>query len=253
MNDSIMCTAAKMIKEADGIMIAAANGFSIADGFAILRPSKWFHENFADFKSKYGIQVPIQGIQYPFSDPREFNTFYSRLIKGIHYNKEITPILKTIKEITAAKPAFILTTNSEDRFVQAGYPQKDVFYLEGRMTYTKDHQYIPEDKLDRITSIEQLETAGYPGSQHFLNKMKDLNHFLTDHPRFVILELGVSYNNYFLRPLITQMMENYPYSYTVEFNLQPNFVNPALQKRTLQIAGPLQKNLEILKDMLHSI
>lgn len=243
--------AANLIKNADAIVIAAANGFSIADGFAILRPSTWFDENFADFKHKYGIQVPLQGFQYPFKDPQEFSKFYSRMVKGIHYDKKISPILTILKEITAGKPAFIITTNSEDRFVQAGYPEKDVFYLEGRMTHDKNHQYIPKEKLSMITSGSQLEMDNYPNSGHFAAKMKDLNQFLNNHPKFVLLELGVSYSNYFLRPLINQMLEIYDQSALIELNLQPNPVLPAFASRTLQIAGPLEKNLEVLNKDLH--
>ncbi len=190
--------AGEWIQEADGLVICASNGFSMSENFAILRPSRWFDENFADFRRKSGIQTPLQGLNDPYPDPEEFNAFYSRLLKGIHYDKPVSPIMQTLRKITKIRVVYILTTNAEDRFAQAGYPENEVFYLEGRFTHRGDHHYISKEDLSSIRSPMELETASYPGSEEFEKKLKKVNAFLSHHPRFVILVLGVSANSGFL-------------------------------------------------------
>ena len=45
----------QIIKEADGILIGASNGLSIAEGYNIFADDAWFQENMGDFREKYGL------------------------------------------------------------------------------------------------------------------------------------------------------------------------------------------------------
>lgn len=67
--------AADWIRQTYGLVIYAANGFSMSENLAILRPSGWFSENFADFIQKYGFQTPLQGLNYPFPSPASLMRF----------------------------------------------------------------------------------------------------------------------------------------------------------------------------------
>ena len=246
---ALMQQAADWIEQADEIIVCAANGFSISEGFAILQPSQWFENNFSDFIRKYDIQIPLQGLQGYIHDGKPFSEFYERLLRQIHYDKPVSEAMKSLQEITSNKAAFILTTNSEDRFVQAGYPEKDVFYLEGRMNYRKDHSRIERNELSSITSPADLEMNGYTNSTHFQNKINDLNAFLQAHPRAVILELGVSANNGWIRPLVRQILEYSPQIHFIEMNLKANPMSlyPAKDAgRIIQIEGPLTEKLSQL-------
>ena len=40
----------QIIKEADGILIGASNGLSIAEGYNIFADDAWFQENMGDFR-----------------------------------------------------------------------------------------------------------------------------------------------------------------------------------------------------------
>lgn len=42
----------QIIKEADGILIGASNGLSIAEGYNIFADDAWFQENMGDFREK---------------------------------------------------------------------------------------------------------------------------------------------------------------------------------------------------------
>ena len=43
----------QIIKEADGILIGASNGLSIAEGYNIFADDAWFQENMGDFREKF--------------------------------------------------------------------------------------------------------------------------------------------------------------------------------------------------------
>lgn len=239
-----------LFEQADGILVVAANGFSIAEGFAILKNSPWFASEFADFQKKYGFQAPIQAMTYPYSDPKEYQTFNSRLMKQIHYDKPVSEVMKELQAITSLKPTFVLTTNGEDRFVQAGYPEQDVFYMEGRFNHRTDHSLIKREELDEIVSGNQIETAMYPQSAAFKEKVTDLNRFLQQHPRLLILELGVSARNEWLRPVVQRILSGNRQAWCIEFNQMPNPIPSAYANRVIQIPGSLQSTLSELKSIV---
>ena len=45
----------QIIKEADGILIGASNGLSIAEGYNIFADDAWFQENMGDFRKIWEI------------------------------------------------------------------------------------------------------------------------------------------------------------------------------------------------------
>ena len=55
----------QIIKEADGILIGASNGLSIAEGYNIFADDAWFQENMGDFREKYGQRWVITGLYDP--------------------------------------------------------------------------------------------------------------------------------------------------------------------------------------------
>ena len=239
-----------LFQKADGLLVVAANGFSIAEGFAILRNSPWFETEFSDYIKKYGFQAPIQAMTYPYPHSAEYQEFYQRLMKQIHYDKPESAVMKDLKKLTAGHPCFVLTTNGEDRFVQAGYPENDVFYMEGRFNHRRDHSYIDRQDLKEIESADLLETAIYPGSAQFKKKVQDLNEFLNRHHRILILELGVSATNGWLRPVIQQIMMQNTESYLIEMNQKPNPVSGSYSDRVIQIPGELESSLKALDQII---
>ena len=55
----------QIIKEADGILIGASNGLSIAEGYNILQMTHGFKENMGDFREKYGLRCVLHGFSVP--------------------------------------------------------------------------------------------------------------------------------------------------------------------------------------------
>lgn len=242
--------AAQWIEQADGIIIAAANGLSMSEDFSILRPSAWFNENFADYIRRFGIHTPLEGLDYPYPDHRDFSQYYDRLMRAIHYDKPVSELMKNLLDIARIKPFYVITTNVEDRFVQAGFPENDVFYLEGRLTHRLDHSFIEKKDLQDITSVSELELAGYQQSGDFRKHLENLQKFVQAHPKLVILELGVSAYNQFLRPLVNQILGFSDQNRLIQVNLTPLPINPAFRGRVLPLTGPLAETISILKSDL---
>ena len=46
----------QIIKEADGILIGASNGLSIAEGYNIFADDAWFQENMGDFSPYHSLK-----------------------------------------------------------------------------------------------------------------------------------------------------------------------------------------------------
>ena len=71
----------QIIKEADGILIGASNGLSIAEGYNIFADDAWFQENMGDFREKYGLRCVLHGFSVPMKVEEKW-AFVSRLVKA---------------------------------------------------------------------------------------------------------------------------------------------------------------------------
>ena len=54
----------QIIKEADGILIGASNGLSIAEGYNIFADDAWFQENMGDFRENTDCVVFYTDFQF---------------------------------------------------------------------------------------------------------------------------------------------------------------------------------------------
>lgn len=67
---TVLEQAAQWLKDADGIVVCAANGLSMAEGFAILRPSPWFDSRFSDFVRSTGSGLRCRVCRHHFPGPK---------------------------------------------------------------------------------------------------------------------------------------------------------------------------------------
>ena len=61
----------KAVDMADGVLIGASNGLSIAEGYNLFANDLWFQKNMGDFQSKYGIRCIIQGMRFSYPSQEE--------------------------------------------------------------------------------------------------------------------------------------------------------------------------------------
>ncbi|MCH1624397.1 Sir2 family NAD-dependent protein deacetylase [Ferdinandcohnia quinoae] len=140
------------IQEADSIVIGASNGLSISEGIHIFAENTAFLEKFGDFRAKYGFRSIIQGCFYPFPSQEEKWAFFSRMYDYFLYDEEASPVMKNLFELVKEKNYFVVTSNIDDHFSQAGFPKERLFEIEGncrnlQCTYGCHNQIYPGDKI----------------------------------------------------------------------------------------------------------
>lgn len=124
----------KAVDMADGVLIGASNGLSIAEGYNLFANDLWFQKNMGDFQSKYGIRCIIQGMRFSYPSQEEKWTYFSRIIKEKCMQSEPSKIMKNMYQLVKEKDYFVVTTNGEDHFIPAGFAPERVFEMEGKLT-----------------------------------------------------------------------------------------------------------------------
>lgn len=121
--------AAEIISDADYILIGAGAGLSTAAGAEY--GGKWFEENFAEFRDRYGTGPHMQDMYsagfYPFPDEEAFWGYWSKhaLLGGVKL--DVTPLHKVLLSLCEGKHLFVLSTNVDGQFVKAGLPADQIF------------------------------------------------------------------------------------------------------------------------------
>lgn len=117
------------IDSADAILIGAGSGLSTSAGFTY--SGERFHQYFPDFIEKYHIPDMYSGGFYPYDTLEEYWAWWSR---HIYYNRYIDPpkpVYKDLLKLVQEKDYFVLTTNVDHCFQNAGFDKKRLFYTQG--------------------------------------------------------------------------------------------------------------------------
>ena len=90
-----------------------------------------FQEHFADFIEEYGFQDMYSGGFYPFATPEEHWAYWSRYIFINRYTRPPRPVYEQLLELVRDRDYFVLTTNVDHQFQQAGFDKTRMFYMQG--------------------------------------------------------------------------------------------------------------------------
>lgn len=149
------------IKEAEGIVIGASNGLSISEGIHIFAENEAFLNNFGDFRDKYGFRSIIQGCFYPFPSEEEKWAYFSRLYDYFLYKNGASSVMKHLYELVKDKNFYVVTSNIDDHFRQAGFPKEQLFEIEGNCRNLQckngchDQIYPGDETLSKMAQIQE--------------------------------------------------------------------------------------------------
>ena len=121
--------AAKILRDAEIILIGAGAGLSTAAGYTY--SGERFEKNFADFAEKYGFNDMYSGGFYHYETPEEFWAFWSRNILVNRYDQPPSEVHLKLLNLVRDKDYFVITTNVDHLFQNAGFDKSRLFYTQG--------------------------------------------------------------------------------------------------------------------------
>lgn len=124
--------AAKMIKEADAVLIGAGAGLSTAAGLTY--SGQRFEDNFQEFIDKYPSPYMSDMYSagfYPFPSEEAKWGYWSKHSMINRILPQALPLYKQVFELVKEKESFVLTTNVDHQFYKAGFKDEDIFATQG--------------------------------------------------------------------------------------------------------------------------
>ena len=126
---------AEKIKDADGILIGASNGLSIAEGYNIFANDERFQSYFSDFQKKYGFRSLIQGSFSRFESENEMWSYYSRMAYYYMYHTQSSTLMQILYTLVKDKPYFVIRGQHERYAVCERLSQADLLQSRSSINY----------------------------------------------------------------------------------------------------------------------
>ena len=117
------------IQNADAVVIGAGAGLSTSAGFTY--SGERFEKYFFDFIKEYGIRDMYSGGFYPFPNDEIRWAWWARNIYFNRYVKASKPVYDELFLLLKDKDYFVITTNVDHQFQNAGFDKKKLFYTQG--------------------------------------------------------------------------------------------------------------------------
>lgn len=258
-------SAADMLSAADAVIVAASNGFDIADGYNQFSCDREFLRVFGDLHRACGITSIIQGLLIRWPDRGLRWKFISRLIAYGYRDYEPSPVMRALDQITTNAPRFVVTCNCNSHFERAGFSADTILETEGsyaRLCCTAQCSKATYDALAYVDADEAplCPRCGAPLDvavddigriarlEPFRSQAARLRAFLAQHvdERVCILELGVGQANRAIKAPFMSWAEQAQQASYIVVNRE-GAVLPALPlERKLALRGDLG---EVLIDL----
>lgn len=264
---------AKIIGEADAILIGASNGLSISEGLNLFADDEAFEELFGDLKRKYGIRCLLHGMSARWPSEEQKWGFWSRLIKHYCLDYKPTPVMQYLRHIVGDKDYFILTSNGECHFELCGFDTQKIYEIEGNWL-TMQCQNVCHDgiypNIEQVKLIAEAERngmvpaglvprcpkCGAAMSVHMVGEnfiedegaQRRFEQFLNKYhgKKLVILELGIGWRNQLIKAPLMRLTASEPNSTYITINLGEVFIAENIRNKSFGIDGSLTEVLQSL-------
>lgn len=245
---SDLVQAKKLLQEADYVLVGAGAGFSAAAGLTY--SGKRFRDHFRPFIERYGMTDMYSAGFYPFAGEEEKWAYWAQHIWVNRFAPGATALYRQLSDLLAGKNFFIITTNADGQFDEAGFADERIFRVQGDYsllqcaTACHDTLYDNRDKVRqwrehtagcRIPSelVPHCPRCGGKMAMHlridrFFVENSDWHAAQERYMRFVrqslkgrtvLLELGVGYNTpAIIRYPFEQMTFNNPHARLIRLN-----------------------------------
>lgn len=266
--------AARMIREADYILIGAGAGLSAAAGLTY--SGKRFTDNFPEFIEKYGMTDMYSACFYPFPSEEARWGYWSKHVYVNRIEPEALPLYQMLYELVKEKPYFVLTTNADHQFYKAGFGADRIFATQGDYGYIQClrgcHNKVYDDiemmkqmhreRVDCLIPSELVPKCPVCGRRMTMNLRCD-QYFVEDdawheaernfgafldqceNKRTVLIELGVGFNTpTIIRFPFERLVREHDKISLIRLNMDEAVVPKSFKKRALGINEDIQKSME---------
>lgn len=117
------------LQSAEAVLIGAGAGLSSSAGLTY--SGERFFKYFSDFHNKYGITDIYSGGFYPYGSLEEYWAWWSRHIYYNRYEQPPLTVYRNLLSLVRDKNYFVLTTNVDHCFQNAGFDKSRLFYTQG--------------------------------------------------------------------------------------------------------------------------
>lgn len=259
------------IKNADAILIGASNGLSITEGLHLFAENQIFQEVFGDFKRKYGLRNILDGLFYPWNLLEEKWGFLSRLIEYYSGHYEPTPVMKNLRTLVGEKPYFVITSNGEGHFEEAGFAADKVYEVEGNwieMQCSENCHTATYPTMNTIHKLAEKAVGGivptelipicpkcgapmklYDAQPPKESIVNNWNQFLQEYhgKKLVILELGIGWKNQLIKAPLMRLTAREANATYITINLGEVYIADDIKEKSIGIDGYLDS---VLKDLV---
>lgn len=277
--------AAKLIKEADYMLIGAGAGLSAAAGLTM--GGSRFTDHFKDFIEKYGgpyMRDMYSAGFYPFPTEEAKWGYWSKSGMVNRILPGVLPLYQQVYRLAEKKNYFVLTTNVDHQFYLSGFDDKKVFATQGDYgliqcqrgchpkTYdaTKMFRQMDQAREDCLVPSYMVPKCPVCGGPMEMNLRSD-QHFVEDESwhnaeqRFgeylrecedkktVLLELGVGFNTpTIIRFPFEKLMREHKNMSLIRLNLEEAVIPEAFVARAVGINEDMVRSIgDLLKEVLH--
>ena len=119
----------EILDSAECVVVGAGAGLSASAGFSY--SGGRFRKYFSDFEAKYHFHDMYSGGFADFSSLEENWAYWSRFIYINRYLDAPLPVYEKLFELVRGKDYFVITTNVDHCFQNAGFDKKRLFYTQG--------------------------------------------------------------------------------------------------------------------------
>ncbi|TCP91291.1 NAD-dependent SIR2 family protein deacetylase [Cricetibacter osteomyelitidis] len=117
------------LQQADYLVIGAGAGFSAAAGLTY--SGKRFTDNFQPFIARYGMTDMYSAGFYPFPSEEEKWAYWAKHIWVNRFEPKTTALYRQLLALVQDKNYFVITTNADGQFYQAGFDPTRIFRVQG--------------------------------------------------------------------------------------------------------------------------
>ena len=250
--------ATELLRSADAVVIAASNGFDIADGYNQFSCDVEFLRVFGDLHRECGLTSILQGLMARWPSQELRWEFLARLIGCGYRDYEPSPVMRALDRLTAGIPRFVVTCNCNGRFVRAGFSPDALLETEGSYARLRCTGGCTEETFDALLFLGSTEPPRCPRCgapldvavddagkiarlEPFRAQAANLHAFLAEHEveRVCVLELGMGQRNRAIKAPLMAWAEAAPRASYVVINREEPVLPSLPPERVAAVRGDL--------------